>query len=266
MTLLHYLAWSSKTPSETFEKYHKLSNFDIRTVEKEGRSVLHFAAQRGNRRIIEYLFRAGVEIDGKDHKGKTALHYAIENKRACGTIEILLSHGANLRAKDHQGRSALHLAAKLNNLAAIEALLTAGMADDLHIADYNGMTPVQLASTNRATASLAFLADMGNSSVKNEISNATEWNNTSQAASHSGEQDISISSSHIISTPSHGIMLTHDDVVQAVIIVKSPIGLADVLFRRLHHIFLRTWHVRKRLIEISMMVFFSWLIVSSFKI
>ena len=171
MTPLHYLAWSSKTPRKTFERYHKGSGFDVRTVDEEGRSVLHFAAQRGNRCVIEYLFDAGVDldVDVRDCQGKTALHYAMENKRACGTMEALISHGANTRAKDHQGRSALHVAAKLDNLAVVKALLAAGMTEgDLHTADRHGMIPMQTATAHRATAVLAFLADL-NTSREGEV-------------------------------------------------------------------------------------------------
>lgn len=70
MNLVHYLAWSSKISSKTFEKYHIRSSFDVNIVDEEGRSVLHFATQRGNRDIIEYLCSAaaaGLDVDGRDH-------------------------------------------------------------------------------------------------------------------------------------------------------------------------------------------------------
>ena len=271
MTLLHYLAWSSKTPCETFKKYHKQSRFDIMTVDNEGRSVLHFASQRGNRRIIEYLFRASLDVDvnGKDRKGKTALHYAIENKRACDTIEVLISQGAKLQAKNHQGRSALHIAAKLNNLAAIKALMGAGMADELHVADFYGMTSVQIAPTNGATAS--FLADMSSNLSRGTL-NTTMALNVSRATTRNDDEHDDFSSPVPTSLQmSHDICLVKPTDMQAISEKNSQVDSPEV-FRRLHihhGLILKTWHHilrKKELIGIFALMAFSWLMIHLLKL
>lgn len=162
MTLLHYLAWSSKTSSETFRRYHGRSNLDLRTVDAEGRSMLHLAAQRGNVAIVEYLVCAfkEFEINRSDSRGRTVLHYGVESKRACHTITALISHGADIWARDCHERSALHHAVKLGNLPAVKALLTLGMVDELHTADCFGMTPLKIAAHHQAHPMLTFLAEM----------------------------------------------------------------------------------------------------------
>lgn len=161
MNLLHYLAWSSKTSEEFFRKYYEHSTLSLRTVDAEGRSMLHFAAQRGNVPVIEYLIRAAKDfnINHSDNRGRTVLHYGVENKRACDTITTLISHGADIWARDCHERSALHHAAKKGNLPAVKRLLTFGMVDELRAADCFGMTPLQIAAHHKAHAVLTFLSE-----------------------------------------------------------------------------------------------------------
>ena len=160
MTLLHYLAWSSKTARETFQRYHKRSSLDLRTVDEEGRSMLHFAAQRGNRAIIEYVFYAATSLDvnGKDCRGMTALHYAVESKRACETIGLLMSWGADILAMDHQGRSALYRAAELSKLSMARSLVPRPSASKLGRVDISSPTPMQVAEHQKAKNLLTSLA------------------------------------------------------------------------------------------------------------
>lgn len=161
MSLLHYLAWSSKTSKDTLRKYHQLSNFDLRKVDAEGRSIVHLAAQRGNVPVIEYIIGAAKDfnINHSDSRGRTGLHYGVENKRAHHTISTLVSHGANVRAKDYHQRSVLHHAAKQGNLPAVKALLELGLEDELRVADRFGMTPLKLLSLYNNQDVLIFLAE-----------------------------------------------------------------------------------------------------------
>lgn len=161
MTLLHYLAWSSKTSDETFKRHHERNTFSLSTVDTEGRSMLHLAAQRGNVPVVEYLICAAKDfnINHSDNRGRTVLHYGVENKRACDTITALISHGADIWARDCHERSALHHAAKVGNLPAVKALLTFGMVDELRGADCFGMTPLEIAAYHKAHAVLTFLSE-----------------------------------------------------------------------------------------------------------
>ncbi|KAA6412014.1 MAG: hypothetical protein FRX48_04164 [Lasallia pustulata] len=122
--------------------------------------MLHLAAQRGNVPVVEYLVYAAKDfnINHRDSRGRTVLHYGVENKRARDTITALKSHGADIWARDCQERSALHHAAKLGNLPAVKALLALGMADELRAVDCFGMTPLKIAAYHKAHGVLTFLA------------------------------------------------------------------------------------------------------------
>lgn len=153
MTLLHYLAWSSKTSGEEFRKYHQLSRTSLRAINAEGQTILHLAAQRGNLTIIDYIAQTAKNLNElvnlRDCIGRTALHLGTENKRTADAITLLLSLGADIRVRDCYGRSALHHAAKMGRVRAAETLVAArkpDMASELYVVDIWGMTPVMVSA------------------------------------------------------------------------------------------------------------------------
>ena len=150
-TLLHHLAWSSRTSSQTFERVSARSSRLNSAVDGEQRSVLHLAAQRGNIAVLEYvLTHLDLNINNRDKIGRTPLHYAIESSRAPRTIELLTSHGADISAKDDEGWSALDLAAKRHKEAAVQALGDPGLSSKPLVKDDTRQTPIQVAEKNEA--------------------------------------------------------------------------------------------------------------------
>lgn len=149
--LLHYLAWSSKTSCETFERIHARSGRAIDLLDEEKISVLHLAAQRCNIALVKYiLMHTTVDVNAQDQSGRTPLHYSVKSKRASSVIALLVLKGADVSAKDRSGRSALHAAATLDRIVTIQALLEAGLASQLGDEDHYGQTPVQIAANHKA--------------------------------------------------------------------------------------------------------------------
>lgn len=164
MTILHYVAWSSKTAGEIFQKCCERSQLSIALADDENRSALHFAAQRGNQEVIDHLFctAPGLDVNRKDSSGSTPLHYAVESRRGREIVQDLLSRGADIQAQDNMGRTPLHRAAMRDNRAALERLRAiVGTQDDgLQTRDRQGMTPLQLATRHRAHAVMAYLTGL----------------------------------------------------------------------------------------------------------
>lgn len=157
-TVLHHLAWSSRTSRETFERVSARSGRINSIVDGEQRSVLHYATQRGNLAVVEYILtRLDLNVNVKDKIGRTPLHYAIESSRAPMTIGLLVSNGADVSAQDDKGWSALHLAAHRDKEAAVRALVNAGLSSELLMEDYCGQTPIQLAEKKEAQKVLPIL-------------------------------------------------------------------------------------------------------------
>lgn len=82
-------------------KYSYLTNYEaddptapidpLTYVDSNGDALLHIAAQRGDRRTVELLLRAGVDVSLVGDMGNTALHYAKTEEVA----QLLLVHGAS---------------------------------------------------------------------------------------------------------------------------------------------------------------------------
>lgn len=71
---------------------------------------LHLAAKSGfDSTAISALLEGGAELEAKDRRGQTALHYAAQNDRTAA-VSALVDAGANVDAEDREGRTPLHWA------------------------------------------------------------------------------------------------------------------------------------------------------------
>lgn len=144
--ITHYVSWSKSSFLVDLDRCSKLNEATLETVDKDGRSLLHFACQRGNLEIIErFLNGKDTAMSQPDWKGRTLLHYATESGRSAQAIEILVQEGFDVHAKDDKGRTVLHHAASVGNLAAVKKLLVLGAAKDLSAVDTESRTPLRLA-------------------------------------------------------------------------------------------------------------------------
>ena len=92
MSISHYLAWSSRSAPQTFQRGRLCDEAELLAVDALGRNCLHFAAARGNLGVLAYLVsRVGVDdLEKRDVNGRTPLHYAGRSSREAGVIEILM--------------------------------------------------------------------------------------------------------------------------------------------------------------------------------
>lgn len=109
---------------ETVEKSHfdfvkegdleKLSNVGgldqhLNSVDGDGLGLIHWAADRGNTEILQFLLNSGVDINLVDSDGQTALHYA----SSCGHLEcvkLLIKFGADRTIKDNESQTCVDVA------------------------------------------------------------------------------------------------------------------------------------------------------------
>lgn len=86
---------------------------------------LHEAASRGEVDTLRQLLDSGLDVNGRDEHGMTALHMAtIANRRAA--VTALLRAGARQDVADRSGSTPLEWAIHHNSLQAASALLRAG--------------------------------------------------------------------------------------------------------------------------------------------
>ena len=112
----------------------------------DGLSVIHSAAEGDAVNSIYYFLKQyGVDIDIRDEKDWTALHWSIiEGHEVAATY--LLSWGADINAKDSLGNTPLHLsvyyAEKELNTRLTKILLLKGA--DRELTNKNGQTPIEV--------------------------------------------------------------------------------------------------------------------------
>jgi hypothetical protein len=71
------------------------NGFPIETEDEHGNTVLLFAAQNVNKRIIEMLLDRGANVNHQNKQGNTALHYAMSYDVEGSIGELLIDRGAD---------------------------------------------------------------------------------------------------------------------------------------------------------------------------
>lgn len=179
MTLLHFAAWSSKSCCHLFKRHVERRGgcfaSDIGSKDCSGRTVLHYAAQRGNIRVVEYILGLGdiVDVNLLDCDGRSALSYAAEAKRG-EVIDMLHLRGSSVRDPDFRGRTPLHHAARRGNLAAVEKLVSLGSSEDVWLEDHKGATALQLAGPLGVASVMNRLEELQSTTTKKGIGSRAE--------------------------------------------------------------------------------------------
>lgn len=116
------------------------------------KTTLHYAIRNAvmNEKLLNVLLERGVDVDAKDHHGRTALHmlsdvrprglweYWTPKRPYNKVIRILLKHDCDMDAQDEKGRTPLHAACLDTYPLAIRHLLHYGA--DVNVTDNKGET------------------------------------------------------------------------------------------------------------------------------
>uniref|UniRef100_A0A061RY16 Achain crystal structure of engineered northeast structural genomics consortium target n=1 Tax=Tetraselmis sp. GSL018 TaxID=582737 RepID=A0A061RY16_9CHLO len=98
--------WAAQGDARKVAEILETGQVDAR--DSEGCTALHFAADRGNREMVQLLLRHGADPNAADVDGATPLHYAA----LCGNKEVcvlLMEGGADASARDGSGQTASDL-------------------------------------------------------------------------------------------------------------------------------------------------------------
>lgn len=147
-------------------------------VDQTGRAPLHYAALRGNEKIILLLIEAGANIDqgivefsdvGPEMTGYTPLDQAAWHERY-NIVEKLILYGADIDVSDSLGNTLLMRAIQFGHNLLAEKLIQLGA--DINAVNFTGRTALHIAveQTNRAMTKL--LTERGTNII------ADQWGNT----------------------------------------------------------------------------------------
>jgi ankyrin repeat protein len=116
---------------------------DVNAKDRRARTPLHWASLRGHVQVFKELLDHGADIDATNNRDRTPLCFACANGHVSIVTE-LLSRGANTEAKDiGDGKTPLHDASGRGHLLVVKALLSGG-ADTLAASNY-GQLPIHYA-------------------------------------------------------------------------------------------------------------------------
>jgi len=116
------------TKNEEIENMLLDAGSNPNSLNLDGKSALHQAAQYGSTEICAYLADQGHDVNLKDAKGFTPLMEASQGGHK-GVTRFLLSRGADAHATDLEGNSALHVAGWFEKPKVFEILVKVGGAD-----------------------------------------------------------------------------------------------------------------------------------------
>lgn len=160
MSIAHFLAWSSQTTPEVFERGRARDAVDLWSADSSGRTCLHYGASRGNLNLLKYLLdRAPPSVIHRlDDDGQSVIHYAVRSSRMNATLELLRAKGLNVSATDARLQNVLHHAAKWRELDAIEKLMGLLQHErDLLSPDKKGQMPSEIAYRVNSSAVYLYL-------------------------------------------------------------------------------------------------------------
>lgn len=106
-TVLHEASDAPECPVDLFENIRKRGG-DINAVDEFGATPLHYAARRGQARVIALLLKNGADMLALNKRGRGVPHYAAEGRP--GSLRLLLSRGGDWMHRDDLGRTPLHAA------------------------------------------------------------------------------------------------------------------------------------------------------------
>ena len=117
-----------------------------------GWTLLHYAAIRLDKEVVEELLKKGANPKAKDLAERTPLHYAIDaanpndetDKRLKAVVSVLIEYGADTELRGRDGIGALHCAARNSSAAVTNQLLEAGAY--VNIQDNARRTPLHWAA------------------------------------------------------------------------------------------------------------------------
>ena len=158
-SLLHRIVLQLET-RDLLTYLRTCSQTDVDRSDAQGYTSLHWAARRGDSRMVELLLRSGADPNIPGYRGQYALHYAACCGDVCG-VHHILNYGADVNAMTSLQYTLLccTFTFSMPNSACAKRLIDRGAIVDTH--DYQGATPLLWASQYNSVPGMRCLLDNG---------------------------------------------------------------------------------------------------------
>ena len=118
----------------------KGANINARDI--KGQTILHYAAMSKNENSLRYFSRFGLDINITDYKGRAPLHIATKINSVTN-VQYLISINADVNSVTRKGRNALYYAIRNNNQYLVEYFIKHNI--NINQMDNYGKTPLKYA-------------------------------------------------------------------------------------------------------------------------
>jgi ankyrin repeat protein len=197
---------------------------DVNAAQGDGMSALHWAAQHGDRDMVQLLVRAGASLDAITRIGKyTPLHLASKIGEA-DVVAALLEAGSNVKAVTNSGAQAIHFAAASGSPATVEVLLDKG-ADANAIESEWGQTPLIFAAAlDRADAIKALLQRGADPKLASKTLDLVKQGKIENAANQRQRQVLEAAGKDAVPTPAQvqGALAAARQIIVSGVIPEPP--------------------------------------------
>ncbi len=152
---MHELARNGRV--ETIERLIVRGD-DIDVRDARGCTPLHFAVVAKQREVTAVLVGNGADLNAHNDRGDTPLHMAVAN-RDHALVQYLINKGADLDATNSGGSTLMHVAALVGDVGLLKLFVEKGLPIDRPTKV--GFTPLHFAAQSGHDDAIKFLLDHG---------------------------------------------------------------------------------------------------------
>jgi len=135
--------WGMLARGDDKARGYFLSEVEVNAVDANGRTPLHYAAERKDAQLAQFFIALGANPNALDNEGQSALGIAVNNRDPAVTA-VIAAGGANIHLELPDNQTAVTIALESDPLV-FRALLT---PTSIGLTDKNGQTVLHLASTS----------------------------------------------------------------------------------------------------------------------
>ncbi|MDG7056601.1 MAG: ankyrin repeat domain-containing protein [Wolbachia endosymbiont of Penenirmus auritus] len=138
---------SNETFNRSLKELKKNSYENINEKDKKGRTILHYAVRESGPKTVRLLIEKGADINSADVGGYVPMHLAVMGKQL-KNVKELINSGANVNVVERNGKCApLHFACMIGEVEIVKELIKAEAKTDQ--ADKSGKIPADHARNNK---------------------------------------------------------------------------------------------------------------------
>lgn len=145
--IMLFIRNSNETFNRSLKELEKNSYENINEKDKKGRTILHYAVRESGPKTVRLLIKKGADINTADVGGYVPIHLAVMGKRLKNAKELINS-GANVNVVERNGKhTPLHFACMVGEVGIVKELIKAGAKIDQP--DKSSKTPIDYAKNNK---------------------------------------------------------------------------------------------------------------------